>query len=55
MISKADLDLHLSLVKPEGPSDSFQLEYIVVNEYIVKQVICKERTGRKGDGISHMD
>lgn len=36
MISEADLDLQLSLVKPEGLSDSFQLEYIVANGYTVK-------------------
>lgn len=55
MISEADLDMRLSLVKLEGLSDSFQLEYIVANEYIVKQVICKEREGRKGDGVSRLD
>lgn len=48
MISEADLDLQLSLVKPEGLSDSFQLEYIVANEYTVKQVMCKEERVEKG-------
>ena len=58
MISEADLDPQLSLVKVEGLSDSFQLEYVVANEYIVicmSYVICKERKGRKGDGVSHLD
>lgn len=36
VISEADLDLQLSLVKLEGLSDSFRLEYIVANEYVVK-------------------
>lgn len=45
----------MAVISEAGGPDSFQLEYIVANEYIVKQVICKEREGRKGDGVSHLD
>jgi len=36
VISKAVVDLQLSLVKMEGLSVSFQLENFVANDYIVK-------------------